>query len=146
MHGIIEEIPEIRLKYGHNNPTKVVKEMLKRGHLAPMHGLCDYIPCEKDSLVISPVPDIITTGDQHRCEVSTYNNVLLISSSCWQSKTTFEEKVGNKPDPCKVPLFNLKTREIKILDFSEGVDNSKVVESKIPIELESDFEVGGEDE
>jgi DNA polymerase II small subunit len=118
MHGIIEEIPEIRLKYGHNNPTRVVKEMLKRRHLSPMHGHCDYIPTEKDNLVIDIVPDIVATGDQHRPEVSSYNNLLLIASSCWQSRTPFEEKVGNNPDPCKVPIFNLKTREIKIIDFS----------------------------
>jgi len=33
----------------------------------------------------------------------------------------FEEKVGNIPDPCKVPLFNLKSREIKIIDFQERI-------------------------
>ena len=48
------------------------------------------------------------------------NNILLVASSCWQSITPFEEKVGNVPDPCKVPLFNLKSREVKIVDFSEG--------------------------
>jgi DNA polymerase II small subunit len=140
MHGIIEEIAEIRLNYGHDSPTRVVKEMLKRRHLAPMHGLCDYIPCEKDPLVIDIIPDILITGDQHRVEVSTYNNILLIASSCWQSKTPFEEKVGNNPDPCKVPLFNLKTREVKVLDFSDGLkDENPVANSEEGIELESDF-------
>ncbi len=119
MHGFIEEIPEIRLKYGHNSPTRVAKEFLKRRHLSPMHGSCDYIPTEKkDHMVIDIVPDLLITGDQHRPEVSSYNNILLIASSCWQSRTPFEEKVGNNPDPCKVPIFNLKTREVKIIDFS----------------------------
>lgn len=118
----IEEIPEIRMNYGHNSPTRVVREMLKRRHLAPIHGMADYIPCERgDSLVIDKIPDIIATADQHRAEVSTFNNILMIASSCWQSITPFEEKVGNVPDPCKVPLFNLKTREIKMLDFSDEV-------------------------
>jgi len=119
MAGIIEEIPEIRLKYGHSSPTRVVKEMLKRRHLAPMHGSCDYIPCEQDFLAIREIPDILVTGNEHRAEASSYNNILLISGSCWQSITPFEERVGHVPDPCKVPLFNLKTREIKILDFSD---------------------------
>tara|TARA_Y100000310_G_C20679319_1_gene814984 strand:- start:1179 stop:2825 length:1647 start_codon:yes stop_codon:yes gene_type:complete len=122
MQGIIEEIPEIRLKYGHSSPTRVVKEMLKRRHLAPMHGACDYIPCEQDPLAIREVPDILITGNEHRSEVSSYNNILLVSGSCWQSITPFEERVGHVPDPCKVPLFNLKTREIKILDFSDEKD------------------------
>ena len=92
--------------------------MLKRRHLAPIHGSCDYVPGEIDPLVIDIIPDIVATGDLHRPEVSVYNNILLIASSCWQSITPFEEKVGNNPDPCKVPIFNLKTREIKIMDFS----------------------------
>lgn len=124
MHGIIEEIPEIRLKYGHNSPTRVAKEFLKRRHLSPMHGACDYIPTEKkDNLVIDIVPDILVTGDQHRPEVANHNNILMIACSCWQSRTPFEEKVGNNPDPCKVPIFNLKTREVKIIDFSGGEKN-----------------------
>ena len=56
------------------------------------------------------------------------NNILLIASSCWQSITPFEEKVGNEPEPCRVPLFNLKTREIKILDFSDVKGEIKEVE------------------
>ncbi len=121
MHGIVEEIADLRLNFKHNSPTRIVKEMLKRRHLAPMHGASDYIPCEGiDPMAIEIVPDILTTGDLHRAEVSSYNNILLVSSSCWQSITPFEEKVGNNPDPCKVPLFNMKTREIKILDFSEN--------------------------
>lgn len=130
INSLIEEIPEIRMKYGHNSPTVVVKEMLKRRHLAPTHGLVDYIPCEKDPMVIEIIPDIILTGDQHRAEASIYNNILMISGSCFQSKTPFEEKVGNNPDPCKIPLFNLKTREIKIMDFSGSNEEPKSLEEE----------------
>ncbi|MAG39890.1 hypothetical protein CMI41_02905 [Candidatus Pacearchaeota archaeon] len=121
----INELPEIRVKYKHDAPTKVVREMLKRRHLAPFHGLADYIPCEEDSLVIDNIPDILFTGDQHRAEFSTVNNILLISGSCWQSITPFEEKAGNNPDPCKVPIFNPKTREIRILDFGNTEEGIK---------------------
>jgi DNA polymerase II small subunit len=120
INHFINELPEIRINVGHGNPTRVVKEMLKRRHLAPIHGLMDYVPCDdKDPMVVDVVPDIVATADQHRAEVDSYNNILLVASSCWQSMTPFEEKIGNIPDPCKVPLFNLKTREIKIMDFSE---------------------------
>jgi len=122
INRFIDEISDIRTNFGHNSPTRVVREMLKRRHLAPIHGMMDYIPCEKgDPMVIDKIPDIIATADQHRAEVSNYNNIMMIASSCWQSMTPFEEKVGNVPDPCKVPLFNLKTREIKMLDFSDEV-------------------------
>jgi DNA polymerase II small subunit/DNA polymerase delta subunit B len=63
------------------------------------------------------VPDLLCTGEVHRVDVENYNNILIITGSCWQGQTAFEEKIGNIPDPCKVPLFNLKTRELKILDF-----------------------------
>ena len=120
INRFIDEMADIRTSVGHGNPTRVVKEMLKRRHIAPTHGLMDYVPTdEKDGLVIDVVPDIVVTGDQHRAEVDSYNNILLVAGSCWQSVTPFEEKIGNIPDPCKVPLFNLKTREIKIIDFSE---------------------------
>ena len=53
--------------------------------------------------------------------------------------TAFEEKVGNDPDPGKVPMFNLKTREIKILDFSDGEDKvCKENEDKIVCEVENE--------
>ncbi len=120
MHGFVDAIDDIRLNYGHEHPVRVVKEILKRRHLCPTHGDVTYLPGEKeDPLIVKEVPDIIVTGDWHRCEVGNYNNILIISGSCWQSKTPFEEKVGHDPDPCKVALFNLKTREIKILDFSD---------------------------
>ena len=97
--------------------------MLKKRHLAPTHSLVTYTPFEEyDPMLIEEIPDILATGDLHRPEVADYNGVLLVASSCWQSRTPFEEKVGNIPDPCKVPIFNLKTREVKVLDFSEVED------------------------
>lgn len=125
MHGIINEIEELRLCNAHSTPAKVVKHLLLRRHLAPTHGATVYIPNrEEDSMLIKEIPDIITTGDLHKTDIETYNNILIISNSCWQSMTAFEEKVGNQPDPCKVPLFNLKTGAIKILDFT-GEGESK---------------------
>ncbi|MEM0465093.1 MAG: metallophosphoesterase [Candidatus Pacearchaeota archaeon] len=120
MHHIIGEIEELRLINGHHYPAKVVKHLLYRRHLAPMHGDMIYIPSsDEDHLIIKEVPDIIATGDLHKTDVDNYNGTLIICSSCWQSITPFEEKVGNLPDPCKVPILNLKTGAIKILNFNE---------------------------
>jgi DNA polymerase II small subunit len=138
MHGFVEEIEDIRVNHGHNNPTLVVRELLKRRHLCSMHGSVTYIPSDKeDPMVITIIPDIVLTGDWHRPEVSMHNNILLIASSCWQSKTPFEEKVGHNPDPCKVPIFNLKTREIKILDFSSEDEKSSPLEKETSERKES---------
>jgi DNA polymerase II small subunit len=118
MHGLINELEELRLANAHHTPAKAVKHLLKRRHLAPIHGSAIYIPNPlEDSMVIRQVPDIIATGDLHKVDVEVYNNILIVCSSCWQSITPFEEKMGNQPDYCKVPMLNLKTREMKILDF-----------------------------
>ena len=138
INGFINEMSEIRVEFGHMHPTRVVKEMLKRRHLSPVYGLMDNVPYKgEDSLVIRNVPDIIVTADQHRAEINNYNNILMISSSCWQSITPFEEKVGNIPDPCKVPIFNLKTRKIKIMDFGD-CDEACFSDEKLNIENRKD--------
>lgn len=119
MHGWADEIEDLRMGQANLYPAKIVKYLLRHRHLSPMHSANVYVPSEKeDSLAIKEVPDVIATGDLHRTEIDIYNNILIICGSCWQSITPFEEKVGNQPDPCKVPMLNLKTREIKILDFS----------------------------
>ena len=120
LHSIINEVKELRLMKAHHCPAKAVKHLLKRRHLAPSHSAVVYIPHpEKDPLVISEVPDIICTGEIHRPDIENYNGVLIMTGSCWQSQTPFEEKVGNLPDPAKVTLFNVNSRQIKILDFSD---------------------------
>ncbi|PIN94856.1 DNA polymerase II [Candidatus Pacearchaeota archaeon CG10_big_fil_rev_8_21_14_0_10_31_9] len=121
MHGVINSIEKLRIGRGHDSPAEVVKYLLRKRHLAPSHSLVTYTPLDgNDALLIQEVPDVIATGDLHRPEVSDYNGVTIITSSCWQSRTPFEEKVGNNPDPCKVPILNLKSREIKIIDFSDN--------------------------
>jgi DNA polymerase II small subunit len=120
LNSFINEIDSLRIGNAHKNPSRVLKEVLKRRHLAPLHSSVTYIPnAKRDYMVISEVPDIINTADLHRTDVDTYNGTLIVCSSCWQSTTPFEEKVGNIPDPCKVPVFNLKSGKVKILDFSD---------------------------
>jgi DNA polymerase II small subunit len=131
MHGWIDELESLRLEKANHNPSKIIKHILKHRHLSPIHSANVYIPSEKeDALIIKTVPDIIVTGDMHRTDVDMYNNILIICGSCWQSITPFEEKVGNIPDPCKIPMLNLKTREMKILDFSEEVTELNKIEEK----------------
>ena len=123
IHEFINEIKELREMKAHRTPAKAVKHMLKRRHLSPTHSASVYIPnIDKDPLVIAEVPDILCTGEVHRLDIENYNGVLILTGSCWQSQTPFEEKVGNLPDPCKVPVVNLKTRELKIFYFGDEED------------------------
>ncbi len=124
IHSFINNIEELRVIKAHKSPAKAIKHMLKRRHLAPTHSSVVYVPnTEKDPLVISETPDILCTGEVHRLDIERHNGILIITGSCWQAQTEFEEKIGNIPDPCKVPVFNVKTHELKILDFSQGVEN-----------------------
>jgi len=119
MHPVRNDIEELRLGDSKKHPTQIMKFLLKKRHLGPPHTTNTNLPTpEADHLVIDEVPDIFVTGDMHRTDVSNYKGVLMINSSCWQPMTPFEEKVGNIPDPCKVPLVNLKNWEVKILDFN----------------------------
>ena len=118
IHSFINEIPELRLMKAHKTPAKAIRHMLKRRHFAPTHSSVVYIPnAMRDPLVIHEVPDILCTGEVHRLDIESYNGTLIITGSCWQAQTPFEEKVGNIPDPAKVPVINMKTRELKIFDF-----------------------------
>ena len=103
-----------------NHPEEIMKYLLKNRHLAPTHASVQYFPfSEKDIHLIKDVPDIFVSGHTHKSAVSYYNNVLVISTSCWEAMTPYQEKFGNIPDHCKVPMFNLKTRAMRILDFEE---------------------------
>ncbi|HLD38477.1 MAG TPA: metallophosphoesterase [Candidatus Nanoarchaeia archaeon] len=112
-------IPELIKKKAMNSPEEIMKYLLKHRHLAPTHGSTQSYPHKEDRLMIKNVPDIFVSGHTHKCGVSYYNNVLVISTSCWEAMTPYQEKFGNEPDHCKVPMVNLKTRAVKILDFEE---------------------------
>jgi DNA polymerase II small subunit len=102
-----------------HSPDKIIAYLLKHRHLAPSHSSVQYFPSEEDNLIIKKIPDIFVSAHTHKSAISYYNNILTISTSAWESKTPYQEKMGNEPDFCKVPIFNLKTRTIKILDFEK---------------------------
>ena len=72
------------------------------------------------------IPDIIVFGHTHKSGVSYKDNILYVSVSTWEGMTGYQEKLGNEPDYCKVPMLNLKTRAVKILDFEVKEENINV--------------------
>ncbi len=113
-------IPKLAMTDAINSPDRIMHYLLQNRHLAPTHASVQYSPHEKDPLLIRKVPDIFVSGHLHKGAASYYNNILTLSSTCWENLTSFQEKVGAKPDFCKVPMLNLKTRAVKILDFHES--------------------------
>lgn len=117
-------ISKLMLAKAMNDPIRIMRYLLKNRHLAPTHASTQYFPSEKDPLFIRQAPDIFVSGHTHKSGIIHDNNVLVVSVSTWEGLTPYQEKFGNKPDHCKVPMLNLKTRAIKMLDFEteqEGV-------------------------
>ncbi len=115
----VANVESIRTKGGYDRADLIMKFLLERRHLSPTHTATLYLPNTTDNHVIRVVPDIFATGHIHRSYASQYKHVTLISSSCWQGKTSFQERMGHVPQPARVPIINLKTREVTILKFGE---------------------------
>ena len=112
----ISEVPMLR-KYGYENIDLIHQFLLRKRHLAPSHGSTLINPMAQDFLLIDKLPDVIVTGHVHKAKIGKYKNILTISSSCFQDRTPFQEKVGHHPEPGRVPILNLKTNELKMLRF-----------------------------
>lgn len=109
---------KIRNGGGYDRPDIAMKYLLEKRHLAPTHGSSQFIPDpEDDYLVIDKLPDIFTSGHLHKAIINQYSKVTTIASSCWQEKTDYDERTGKHPEPGRLPLVNLKTRETKMFKF-----------------------------
>ncbi len=114
----VAEVNSLRNQGGYDRADLIMKFLLQRRHLAPTHTSNQYVPDRnRDPLVIETVPDFFISGHIHKSVSANYKGTTLICGSCWQSKTAFQEKVGHHPEPGRVPVVNLQTREIKILKF-----------------------------
>src|SRR3989344_5397638 len=122
----IATVDHIRENGGYDRADLVMKFLLQRRHLSPSHSAAIYIPDdEEDPLVLSKVPDIFACGHLHKAAIAQYRNVTLLCSSCWQGLTPFQEKMGHKPEPARVPIVNLQTRRCTMLNFEKHKDDEK---------------------
>ena len=114
----VAQVDSLRSHGGYDRADLIMRFLLKRRHLAPTHISTLYVPNpKKDALVIESVPDFFLSGHIHKSITANFRNTTLICGSCWQSKTGFQEKVGHNPEPSRVPIVNLQTRDVKILKF-----------------------------
>ena len=106
------------LKY--NEPVEIMKNMLKKHHLAPAYGgYTPLAPEHIDYMVIDKIPDIFVTGHVHLAKIGEYRGVTLINSSSWQAQTSYQKMLNFIPDPAKVPIANLKNGNVTMMDFSK---------------------------
>ncbi|MFA6073511.1 MAG: metallophosphoesterase [Candidatus Woesearchaeota archaeon] len=113
-----ENVPAIREAGGQKRSDLILKFLLQKRHLAPTHGSTLYLPdAEHDFLLIDIIPDIFITGHIHRSTVGSYRNVTTVNASCWTETSEDQIKRGLEPLPARVPVINLKTRDVKIMNF-----------------------------
>ncbi len=111
-------VPSIRAAGGMKRTDLILKYLMQRRHLSPSYGASQFVPCiDKDPLIIQKVPDFLVTGHIHRLSVSNYRNVTLINAGCWNGATEDQEKRGIEPQPAKLPIINLKTRQVHLMNF-----------------------------
>ena len=114
----VASVDSIRNNGGYHRADLIMKFLLKKRHLAPSFKSTPYFPGYKeDPLLIRKIPDFLISGHIHYSNVANYKGITTISGSCWQGTTMFQEKLGHQPEPARVPMVNLKTREIKVLKF-----------------------------
>lgn len=116
-----DHVPSIRERGGQKRAELIMKFLLRRRHLAPSHASNLYIPdADGDPLVIPTVPDFFITGHIHRVAVATYRGVTMINASAWLDTTDEQERRGLEPQPARLPLINLQTRDVKVVNFYSG--------------------------
>ena len=125
---IISSLPHLSWE----NPVEAMKEMLKRRHLAPVYGeKTPLAPEKKDYMVIDEIPDVFITGHVHSYGLDEYRGVKLISGSTWQSQTSYQKMRNISPIPAKMPVFDLSSLSLNVVNFSEFRNRQKHVVSRI---------------
>ena len=102
-----------------NTPLEVMKEMLRRRHLAPVYGdKTPLAPEARDWMVIDSVPDIFVTGHVHASGIENYRGVVLINSSTWQSQTDYQRMMNFQPQPSRVAVVDLHSLDWRMVSFN----------------------------
>jgi DNA polymerase II small subunit len=115
MDDFIKALPSM----DYSKAIPIMKEMLKKRHLAPIYGgRTPIAPEHKDHMVIDKIPDIFVTGHGHSTGLTKFRGITLINASAWQSQTNYQKMHNFVPDPAKVSIVNMRTGEPVLVDFS----------------------------
>lgn len=106
----------------YNEPVEIMKNILKKRHLAPTYGgYTPLAPEHNDYMIIDRVPDIFVTGHVHISAISNYRGITLINASAWQAQTSYQKMLNFIPDPAKLPIVNLQSGNATSMDFSRKI-------------------------
>jgi len=104
----------------YHEPVETMKVMLRKHHLAPTYGgYTPLAPEHSDYMIIDKVPDVFVTGHVHKAMIDNYRGVTLINASSWQSQTSYQKRLNFTPDSAKLPIVDLKTSNVTMMDFNK---------------------------
>lgn len=107
-------------KLSYEDPLSIMREMLRRRHLAPMYGMkTPLAPEKKDYLAMETLPDIFITGHIHGAGHGEYRGVKMINASTWQSQTAYQKMHNFNPDPGIMPVVHLGTGNVSMRGFMD---------------------------
>ncbi len=112
--GIIRYVPGCSWM----KPETAMIELLKRRHLSPIYGGYVIVPSQKDTMVMDDVPDILHSGHAHKNGYAEYHGTVIVNSGTWQDKTSYQIKQGHIPDPCRMPIYEMKSGKLQDIDFN----------------------------
>ena len=94
--------------FSHERNDLVMKEFLRKRHLAPLYGERTPLASElEDHLVIDSVPDVLHTGHVHINTYANYKGIHCINSGTFQTQTEFQKIYNIVPTPAEVPIIDV---------------------------------------
>ncbi|MHA1276616.1 MAG: DNA-directed DNA polymerase II small subunit [Candidatus Helarchaeota archaeon] len=127
LHGInilmfhgdsIDDLIQVIPGLSYQKPAEIMKELIVNRHLTPMYGYSTWIAPEKeDWMVIEEIPEILHCGHTHVSDFKEYRGVILLNSGTFQAETDYQQSLGIKPSPGKIPIVNLQNLKVKFLQF-----------------------------
>ncbi len=101
-----------------NDSDKVMKEMLKRSHIAPIYGKnLSFIPLKRDFYVMDPVPDVFITGHIHDHSASTHKGIITVNASTFQAQTDYQKMMNFNPKPSIGTMINTSDLSFDLVKF-----------------------------
>ncbi len=115
MDDIVSKVPGA----SYSKPDHAMLHLLKKRQLVPVFGeKVPVCPGSEDLLFIDEVPDIMHCGHVHTTGVLNYRGVTLVNSGAFQSQTEFQKRINMRPDPGKVPVFEIDSRSTTVMTFA----------------------------
>ncbi|MEM3030891.1 MAG: DNA-directed DNA polymerase II small subunit [Candidatus Micrarchaeia archaeon] len=116
LDSIIAAIPNS----SYERPEKAMAELLKRRNLSPIYGENPIIPEHRDYMLIDEAPDLIHMGHLHKNGADRYKGTFLLNAGTWQARTSFQIRLGHVPTPCFLPVYNLRSLKLDVINFGEA--------------------------